>query len=124
MGITKIKKAKLGLEDFELGTGTFQRPKSDGSLQTLTQVSLGSWIETARTPEDYGAVGDGVADDFDALTAMFADGGPVFIPDKTYASSKGPIMVEVPNTHVLCFGGFFYSPGPRAETTRRTTPRQ
>lgn len=41
-------------------------------------------LRIARTPQDYGAVGDGVADDTQALKDWLESGGRLFLPQGTY----------------------------------------
>ena len=101
-------------EDLERGLGTFQRNMRVGAsveTQTRNKIGLHSFIEGAATPEDYGALGDGVTNDHDALQALFDAGGDIFIPNKVYATEEAPILVEVDGTHVECAGTFILAPG-------------
>lgn len=62
-------KASVDLEDVEFAAPVGGSP---GGAQAL-RFKLGDF---GLRPEDYGAVGDGVADDADAIDAMEADAGP------------------------------------------------
>ena len=50
----------------------------------LTKVTYSMIVGAPLTPQDFGAVGNGVADDTAALQAMFAENKPWYIPDGTY----------------------------------------
>lgn len=79
----------------------------DGSL-TESKFSTALRLLTLKdyvTPEMFGAVGDGITDDSDALIDMFESintGGCAVIPDKTYAISK-PVNVYS-NTDIVGLG--------------------
>jgi len=54
-------------------------------------------VQRAVTPEEYGALGDGVTNDTAAIQAAFNSGSPVLFPNKTYRASS----LNVPaNLHV------------------------
>ena len=50
---------------------------------------LSAWLADAVTPEAFGAVGDGVHDDTDALDRAIATGRPVRLAPRTYAVRAG-----------------------------------
>lgn len=53
----------------------------------LTKVTYSMIVGAPLTPQDFGAVGNGVADDTAALQAMFAENEPWYIPSGTYLIS-------------------------------------
>lgn len=104
MAIVNILKGLIGKEDLAIGSGTFDRLKSDGSLQTLNRIGFSTFLSNARTPQDYGALGDGSNDDFGAMQDCFDAGGFILIPPGTYLMSQGPIVLGSDYTTVLCLG--------------------
>lgn len=58
------------------------KPISDNNVQTIF-----------KTPEDYGAIGDGVTNDYQALQDGANSGFPFFIPEKTYLTNS-PIIID------------------------------
>lgn len=69
------------LDDHPEATTTVQ----DGSL-TIEKFVSGA-LEYV-TPSMYGAVGDGITDDYSALKKMFDTGLPVLMPDQTFCTSE------------------------------------
>jgi len=104
MAIRNILKGLIGKEDLAFGSGTFQRLKSDGTSQTLTKIGFSSFLEGAVTPQDYGATGDGVTDDWVGLQTAFDQGGLIIIPPGTYITSIAPLIINSDFATVLNFG--------------------
>ncbi len=69
--------------------------------------SLQDWMAEAVTPEAFGALGDGAADDTDALDRAVATGRPVRLAARTYAVRGGwtvardAVLLGVPGRNVL-----------------------
>lgn len=101
-----VKYSKIGVQDLNNGTGTFEVTLADGRVVTMDQVSLTalnalfplSIIATGSVTsrslalrfaditnvKDYGATGDGITDDTAAIVLAIAVGGIVFFPAGTY----------------------------------------
>lgn len=95
----------IGVEDLALGDGTFTRSTSTGGTQEITKINADSLdIASLNTPEKYGAVGDGETDDSVALQELFDAGGDIYIPGKTYMSSKGPLIINSDGCKIWCQG--------------------
>lgn len=94
--------------------------------------SVGDKLRETFSVTDFGAVGDGIADDTEALRAAVsfanaAGGGTVFFPPGTYAVHNAPGIVVQSNVHLLGSGAgasvirtngnmnapFFYTRGSR-----------
>jgi len=72
---------------------------------SLTKVSF-SMIEGAFvSAKDYGAVGDGVADDTAAIQAALDSGGTLYIPSGTYRITA-PVLFRVAQTRKGVFGEY------------------
>ena len=71
-----------GLRGIDLSAHQVQAP---GTLAR----TLADWLSEAVTPEAFGAVGDGVADDSPALDRAIATGRPVRLAPRTYAVRGG-----------------------------------
>jgi hypothetical protein len=100
-----VTKDLIGIEDLALGEGTFTRSTSTGGTQTITKINPETLnFEVMVTPEEFGAVGDGVTDDSVALQEWLDEGGSLYMPGKTYASSKGPLILRTDGSKVLCHG--------------------
>lgn len=66
-----------------------------------------------HVPEDYGAVGDGVTSDTEALRALFADGGNIYIPrSKSYAFWS---YISVKSNSNIVIDGTLVAIGPHNE---------
>jgi hypothetical protein len=120
------------------GTLVYGAPKSTELLSsefvTFVQAGLGAITTTVQTKlresvsvKDFGAVGDGVADDTAAIQATFAfiqsqGGGGILFPTGTYniACPIGGVLVSLSNLE----GVAIYSPGAiiRDTTTYSKTP--
>lgn len=87
-----------------------------GFLQTgagsVARTILSKLFDLPATPEDFGAVGDGVADDYAALFAAVNSGAVVVManPKKTYRSSSG---LTIPGGVTLMAHGFAPSNPPK-----------
>lgn len=94
------------------------------SLENLFQ-SLENLFQSFVTPEDYGAVGNGIADDSDALKQAilgaansgkylyFPSGKTYYIASLFSASSIAPVRILGANNSTLKFGSFLYgTPSP------------
>jgi hypothetical protein len=87
---------------------------SDASAITYNQGGTGAQDRTVRgklqdtvSVKDFGAVGDGVADDTAAIQAAFlavGDGGKVYFPEGTYITSS-PIKIGNGNARYICGAG-------------------
>ena len=77
-------------------------------IEALTTLINSAYV----TPEEYGAIGDGVADDTQAIIDAIAVGVPVLL-DKTYLITS---MITLPNNATL-IGGEHYSYTPTFLTT-------
>lgn len=72
----------------------------NGELEKIIKKISSLWV----TPQTFGAEGNGINDDSDAIKACFADGRPIYIPSGNYLISK-----QIPvnsNTNLLSFGTF------------------
>jgi hypothetical protein len=93
VGIRRHKKGLAGKEDISLGHGTFSRGTSTGGTQTLTKMGLHTFIPSVYSVLDFGATGDGVADDTAEIQAAIDQcesdgGGEVLFPAGTYLISS------------------------------------
>jgi hypothetical protein len=84
------------------GDGTYTMSCPDGTEVTLSDGEQGVAGEQGPTGEspiknvlEYGAVGDGVTDDTEAINAALADGGDVYAPMGTYVVSA-PLLIAEP----------------------------
>lgn len=66
MSTVNILKGLIGKQDFNIGVGSFSRLKSNGTSQTMDRLGHHTFAK-AFSVMDYGAVGDGVIDDTDAI---------------------------------------------------------
>ena len=86
----------------------------DASAFTFTQSGTGAQQRTVQSKlrdtvsvKDFGAVGDGAADDTAAIQAAFlavGDGGKVYFPEGTYITSS-PIKIGNGNARYVCGAG-------------------
>ena len=105
MAITNILKGLIGKEDLKMGLETFDRIKSDGSTQELTELGLHTFIDGAHTPDEYGCVMDGVEDDSEAFQDCLDDGGLIFIPPGAIIGlGEAPALFEQTNSHIINAG--------------------
>lgn len=77
-----------------------QKTVDEQGTISLGMVDTGS--EAYVTPEMYGAVGDGITDDYQAVQAAIDSGKTVLFPaDKTYYVSR-PIIIDANQQHIEC----------------------
>jgi hypothetical protein len=93
VGIRRHKKGLIAEEDVSRGHGTFSRGTSTGGTQTLTKVGLHTFIPSVYSVLDFGATGDGVADDTAEIQAAIDQcesdgGGEVVFPPGEYLISS------------------------------------
>jgi hypothetical protein len=69
------------------------------SLQAGYEATHKAVSELHVTPQIFGAIGDGVADDTESLEAMLETGGNIFLPEGTYVTSR-PLYVNANTTTI------------------------
>ena len=97
--------ADLGGGFIQAGTGAVQRTV-ESKLQDVVSV------------KDFGAVGDGVADDTAAFSAASALGVSIYIPSGTYLLSSSP-TTNSSTTYVIDAGASFTGSGSLPNTAKR-----
>jgi hypothetical protein len=93
MATVSITKGLIGEEDLSIQSSTvttFSRTTSSGGSQTMTKLNRGTLLENEFDVTQYGAVGNGITDDTEAIqaaiTAASIEGGTVvFPPGYTFA---------------------------------------
>lgn len=120
MAITNILKGRIGIEDIRFGGGTFNRGKSDGSTQQMTEFSLSHILPGWVNVKDFGAVGDGATDDTQAIqdaidslegltgvggTDQEGVGGVVYFPPGKYLTSAPLTVDHADHQHNITFQG-------------------
>lgn len=99
-GIVDISNAtNVNLGDALVG---FKQSNSAGLLAGAVASTVHNKLQESVSVKDFGAVGDGVTDDFAAITAALAAATSVYLPYGTYAIGT-PITVPA--------GRYFYGPG-------------
>jgi hypothetical protein len=102
MATVSITKGLIGEEDLSIQsstTTTFSRTTSSGGSQTMTKLSRNTFLENEYDVTQYGAVGNGIADDTAAIqaaiTACIVDGGTVVFPHG-YTFAVKPTAADAP----------------------------
>lgn len=78
---------KIVKEDLNIGVGTESVTMPAGGTAIGTKLGVHTWFPGCYSVKDYGAVGDGLTDDTDAIQAAISavsGGGTVFFPPATY----------------------------------------
>ena len=73
-----------------LGSGIGYTPAGTGAVATTVQTKLREWVSV----KDFGAVGNGIADDTSAIqaAAIAATGKILYVPQGTYMVTSGIVI--------------------------------
>lgn len=71
------------------------------TVSGAVERNVGQHLEILKTPYDFGAVGDGVTDDTDAIEAWLASGPSLTITDGVYLTGKITVPTTVKSINVL-----------------------
>lgn len=94
-------------QELSLNTSTNELSITDGNSVDLTPILASENPVEWTTPQEFGAVGDGVTDDTAALESWLQRGGELYLPQGTYlidvqAGQDGVRAILLRTTNVLC----------------------